>query len=74
MKIQEDIKVLDLKEELTQSSEDEKLRRLKLKEEFCRKLREEIRRKQRSHCKWLNEGVTKIQNLSMDGVGQAKGE
>lgn len=57
VKILEDIKILELKEELSQLSKDELLRWVKLKEEFHRKLREEeIRWTQRSHCKWLQEG------------------
>lgn len=50
-----------MKEEKNQLFEEELSKRLKLKEEFHRKLRqEEIHRKQRSRCKWLSEGDKNI--------------
>lgn len=55
--ILEEIQHLDRKEELGPLEEEDVLRRLALKEDFVRKVREEeIKWKQRSRCQWLKEG------------------
>ena len=51
--ILEEIQILGNKEELGQPSLEDCNRRLSLKDDFHRKLREEIKWRQRSRCRWL---------------------
>ena len=52
--ILEEIQLIDNREEMGQPSYEDFVRRLNLKEDLCRKVREEeIKWKQRSRCKWL---------------------
>lgn len=53
----EEIQQLDVNEQESQLSEEERNRSLQLKDIYGRKLREEeIKWRQRSHCQWLKKG------------------